>query len=111
MGAPTIYLGVEIKNYQVGNGKEHYSMSSTQYVKNGIKTVEQLFNDDGRQWRVTKTSGKQPLPSSYRPELEQSDELGTELMSRYLQLIGILRWSVELECIDIFCEVAMMSQY
>ena len=86
-------------------------MSSTQYVKNGIITVEQLLNDDGRQLRVTKTSGKQPLPSSYRPKLEQSDELGTELMSRYLRLIGILRWAVELGQIDIFCEVAIMLQY
>ena len=109
MGAPTIYLGVEIKNYQVGNGKEHYSMSSTQYVKNGIKTVEQLFNDDGRQWRVTKTSGQQLLPSSYRPQFEQSDELGTELMSGYLQFIGILHWAVELRRIEIFCKVAIMD--
>ena len=111
VGAQTIYLGAEIKKYQVGNGKEHYSMSSTQYVKNGIKTVEQMFNDDEQKLRVTNTSGKQPLPSSYRPELEKSDKLGTELMSQYLQLIGILRWAVDLGRIDIFCEVAIMSQY
>ena len=37
VGAPTIYLGAEINKYHVGNGKEHYSMPSTQYVKNGIK--------------------------------------------------------------------------
>ena len=86
-------------------------MSNTQYVKNGIKTVQQLLNDDGRQLRVKKTSGKQPLPSSYRPELEQSDELRTEIMLRYLQLIGRLRWAVDLGRINIFCEVAIMSQY
>ena len=100
-----------MKKYQVGNGKENYSMSSTQYVKNGIKTDEQLLNDNRRQLRVTKTSEKQPSPSSYIPELEQSDELGMELMSKYLQLIGILRWAVELRRNDIFCEVAIMSQY
>ena len=80
MIAPTIYLEAEIKKYEVVNGKEHYSMSSTQYVKNGINTVEQLLNDDGQQLIVTKTSGKQPLLSSYRPGLEQNYELGTELM-------------------------------
>ena len=111
VGAQTIYLGAEIKKYQVGNGKEHYSMSSTQYVKNGLKNVEQLLNDNGQQLRVTKMSGKQPLPRSYMPELEQSYELGTELMLQYLQLIRILRWAVELGRIDIFCEVAMMLQY
>ena len=30
---PTLYLGAEIKNYQVKSGKEDYSMSSTKYVK------------------------------------------------------------------------------
>ena len=111
MVAPTIHLVAEIKKYQVGNGKEYCIMSSKQYVKNGIKTFEQVFNDDRRKLRVTKKSGKQPLPSSYRPELEQSDELCTERMLRYLQLIGILRWEVEIRQIDIFCEVAIMLQY
>ena len=47
VGSPTIYLGAEIKKYQVANRKEHYSMLSTQYVKNGIKTVEQLLRYEG----------------------------------------------------------------
>ena len=33
------------------------------------------------------------------------------MISRYLQLIGILRWAVEIDRIDIFTEVAIMSQY
>jgi hypothetical protein len=34
-----------------------------------------------------------------------------ELESRYLQLIGILWWMVKIGPIDIYCEVAIMSQY
>ena len=41
-GEPTIYLGAAIKKYQVKSGKEHYSMSSTQYTNNTVKTVYQL---------------------------------------------------------------------
>ena len=33
------------------------------------------------------------------------------MSSRYLQLIGILRWAVELGQIDIYTEVIMLSQY
>ena len=33
------------------------------------------------------------------------------MISRYLQLIGILRWAVEIDRIDIFTEVAIMSRY
>ena len=61
--------------------------------------------------RDTRTSGKQPLLSNYQPQLEQSDELSTDMISRYLQLIGILRWAVEIGRIDIFTEVAIMLQY
>ena len=34
VGPPNIYLGDEIKKYQVRSGKSHWSMSITQYVKN-----------------------------------------------------------------------------
>ena len=108
---PTIYLGAEIKKYHVKSGKEHYSMSSMQYLKNEVNTVEQLLLEDGRTLRDTRTSGKQPLHSNYQPELEKSDKLSFDMISRYLQLIGILRWSVEIGRIDIFTEVNIMSQY
>jgi hypothetical protein len=49
--------------------------------------------------------------SGYRPELDVTDELDSELSSRYSQLIGILRWMVELGCIDIYHEVSVLSQY
>ena len=39
------------------------------------------------------------------------EELGTELASRYLQLIGIYRWVVEIGRVDIFLEVSLLSQY
>ena len=57
-----IYLGAEIKKYQMKSGKGHYIMSSTQYVKNAVKTVEQLLLEDGRTLRDTRKSRKQPLP-------------------------------------------------
>ena len=33
------------------------------------------------------------------------------MVSRYLQLIGICKWAVELGRIDIFLEVSLLSQY
>jgi hypothetical protein len=43
--------------------------------------------------------------------MDVSDELGSELSSRYLQLIGTARWAIELGCINIFHEVSLLSQY
>ena len=51
------------------------------------------------------------FPNRYWIELEQSYEIRPDLVSRYLQFIGILRWAVELGSIDIFADVEIMSQY
>jgi hypothetical protein len=40
-----------------------------------------------------------------------SPEVGDELKSRYQQLIGILRWAVELGRFDINIEVAKLSSF
>jgi hypothetical protein len=58
-----------------------------------------------------KNKVKNPFPMNYRPELDVSDELGSELSSRYLQLIGIVHWAIELGHIDIFHKVSLLSQY
>ena len=47
------------------------------------------FDEDGEGY-VLKSNAKNPFPSGYRPELDVTDELGDELASRYLQLIGYL---------------------
>ena len=38
VGPPMIYLGAEIKKYQVKSSKSHQRMSSKQYMNNSIKT-------------------------------------------------------------------------
>ena len=43
VGSTTIYLDAENKKYQVKSGKSHWSMSSTQYMKNAVRMVEGLF--------------------------------------------------------------------
>jgi hypothetical protein len=58
-----------------------------------------------------KNNAKDPFPANYKPELDITDELGPELLSRYLQLIGISRWAIELGRIDIFHEISVLSQY
>jgi hypothetical protein len=52
-----------------------------------------------------------PLPSGYKPELDVSDELDAEMTSRFLQLIGIARWAVEIGRLDMYLEVSLLSQY
>jgi hypothetical protein len=111
MGAPERYLGSNIEKVQLGDdntGREYWSMSSQSYVKNAVNNVKQLLLEENR---YLKTTAKTPFPSGYRPELDTSDELTGELASRYSQLIGVLRWMIELGRIDIYYEVSILSQY
>jgi hypothetical protein len=86
-------------------------MSSATYVKNAIANVKELLQEEGKELRTTQRRGKTPLPTAYKPELEQSQLLEKDMISRYLQLIGILRWVIELGRLDIALETAVMSQY
>jgi hypothetical protein len=73
-------------------------------------TVKGLLVEDVEGY-VLKNKAKNPFPMNYQPKLDVSNELGPELSSRYLQLIGIVRWAIELGRIDIHYEVSLLSQY
>ena len=55
--------------------------------------------------------GNRPYSSSFRPEIDVTEELGEELTNRYQQLIVVLRWSIELGRIDILTKLSCLSQH
>ena len=112
-GPPTTYLGANFEQIQLDDGSWAWSMTSEHYVKNLIETVSDLLAEDGRELKGTfkQKSHAGPLPITYAPELDNTQECSEEHASRYRQIIGILQWAVELGRLDIHFEVAMMSQY
>ena len=88
-------------------------MVSKQYVLAAVETVKNLLLEDGRELKPpsAKKAHKGPLPPTYKPELDVSRELGPDKVQRYQQIIGILRWAIELGRVDILHEVSIMSQY
>jgi hypothetical protein len=52
-----------------------------------------------------------PFPVDYDPSTDQSDLLDPDFSSFYQNLIGVMRWMVELGLIDIATEVSMLSSY
>ena len=94
-GAPERYLGADVAKVQTGGGHEVWSTSSKSYVQNAVKVVENLLREDGLELH-SPTKTKNPIPTNYRPEIDVTEELGPDLLSCYLQLIGMLRWAVEL---------------
>jgi hypothetical protein len=107
---PERYLGANIRCWQLPDGREVWSMSGQDYVKNAVKICKDLLLKDGKTLRGDK-SAEQPMARTYQPELDVSQVLEPELASRYQQLIGILRWAVKLGRVDILVEVSLMSSH
>jgi hypothetical protein len=85
-------------------------MSGKDYVKNSVKICKDLLAGDGKTLKSGRNA-EHPMAKTYRPELDVTPELVPELSSRYQQLIGILRWAVELGRVDILVEVSMLSSH
>jgi hypothetical protein len=112
IGPPTRYLGADVRKVtRPGDptGREYWAFSANTYVKNAVRNVKLLLQADGRNM---KTTAKSPFSNTtYRPETDTTDECDEDGASRYSQLIGVLRWAVELGRIDIYTEVSLLSQH
>ena len=107
-GEPKRYLGANVGKFQLPDGKEVWSMSANDYIRNAVKNLEETLAREN-----TKLKGKanRPLPLSYRPEIDVSPLLSDEMANRYQNLIGVLRWACELGRLDILLEVSWLSSY
>ena len=104
---PDNYLGAQLTQKIVG-GIECWAMSSEQYLKAAITNVENRLSESGQRLPSRCVT---PLQANYRPELDSTAELRIDGMRYYQELIGILRWAVELGRIDIAMEVSMLSTH
>ncbi len=107
---PAKYLGADIIEHYYPDTptKRTWGMSSYQFVKEAICVVELELGKVGK--KLT-TKASTPMYTDYRPELDISLLLDAHQAKYYQELIGILRWAVELGRIDIHVQVAMLSSY
>ena len=105
---PSSYLGVQLKEKKLPNGRKCWSLSSDKYVNAAISNVD---NSVKRKGRKVPNKVKNPMTSDFVPELDTSSELNKEDVTFYQELIGILRWATELGRADILYEVSILSQY
>jgi hypothetical protein len=115
-GPPTVYLGANIQKLQSRSGGECWGMSCEQYVRDAIKHVKDKLKRDGLEFNRKLSdplySPQQPFSTQkYKPELDSSHLCSDQEANYYQNLIGVLRWIVELGRIDINFEVASLSQY
>ena len=91
------------------NGSHCWTLSAEKYVTASVKNDKESLAKKGLR---LPSKCFTPLPSDYSPELERSDELKSDGVQYYQEeLVGVLRWAVELGRVDILLEVALMSTY
>ena len=57
------------------------------------------------------TKALTPMTTNYYPVMDTSPELDSNGITTYQELIGMLRWSVEIGRVDILTELSMLSSY
>ena len=105
---PKLYLGAKVRQCEFPNGFKAWGISASQYIQNSVRNVERRLEEYGLKLHL-KTNA--PIVKDYRPEVDTSPELESEMSFLYQSLIGSLRWMVEMGRIDIACEVSMLSSF
>ena len=106
IGKPAQYLGNKVSEVELENGRKAWSFSSSQYTQNAVKNVESYLKKKGESLPKKATS---PWTRDYRPETDTSPELSPADSSYFQSLIGVLRWIVELNRVDIAMEVSALA--
>ena len=111
MGPPKMYFGTGIRKVKLDNGLDAWAPSLSHCVQAAVTNIEEyLEKSQDKQWKVP-NKVKTPMRSTYRPELDVSEEVSPSEASYYQSVIGILRWIVELGRVDVCLEVSMMSSH
>ena len=85
-------------------------MNCVEYLCGAIKNIDSILEGNKADLKSFR-AGNSPYPSTYRPELDVTNELDVEFIHRFQELIGVLRWSIELVRIDIIMEVSCLYQH
>ena len=107
---PERYLGANIGRWKLPDGRETWCMSGKDYIKSAIVQARKMLERKSRALPTGKQVNR-PMRKDYRPELDVSLELGPEETAEYQQLIGMLRWGVELGRIDYSYELSLLSSH
>ena len=103
---PNIYLGGKLRPVTLPSGKICWGQSASKYVQEAVRNLEDWLK---KQNYKLPSRCDTPMSTSYRPELDTSEQLDAEMTNYYQSAIGVLRWAVKLGCIDITTQVSMLA--
>jgi hypothetical protein len=100
-------LGVTLEKKKNSQGVGCWTLSPAKYVSAAIENVEGKIG----KLPFTERQSSTPIASGYHPSEDVSPELNADGLRYYQELIGVLRWAVEIGRLDILLEVALLSSH
>ena len=105
---PKSYLGAVISKYNL-EGSVTWAISADDYLRKALANVEEQFGKLSTMFSKSQLSN--PAAPDYHPEIDTSKLLEGDDVTLYQSYIGILRWAVELQRIDIAHATATMAKF
>ena len=105
---PDMYLGGSIATAITDQGTPCWTLSSEKYVSSAVANVEETLSKSNLR---LPSGSKTPMKAGYSPGEDISKELNAEGLRYYQELIGVLRWAIELGRVDILLEVSLLSSH
>ncbi len=106
--APDMHLGVTLEKKPNSKGVDCWTMSPEKCVKAAIENVEKKL---GGELPFSKGQCPTPMRTDYHPAEDTSAELDAEGLGCYQELIGVLRWAVEIGRLDSLLEMSLLSSH
>jgi hypothetical protein len=111
VGPPDQYLGAKLKKFDLPDGSHTWGIIPPKYVQSAVANCEKYVEETlGAPYTMYKKA-ENPFLMDCRPAEDVSPELGPDETTFFMQLVGILRWMVELGRVDISTEVSMLASY
>jgi hypothetical protein len=103
---PDACLGATLAKMTLADGTACWSMSPEQCCEAAVSNVEEDLAKSGKRLPSKCVT---PFSSKHAPWLEESPELKADGVQRHQELIGQLRWAVEIGRVDILLETSLLS--
>jgi hypothetical protein len=103
-----MHLGVTLELKTNSQGTKCWTMSPEKYVDASVKNVEEKLAKEGL---MPPNKCPTPMLAECHPSDDTSAELTAVGLHYYQELIGVLRWAVEIGRLDTLLEVALLSTH
>ena len=103
-----IYPGDTLSKIKLESGNYFWTMSPEKYVKAAVANVEE---DVTRIEKRLPSKCVMPLSSNYSPWLEDYLELMVDSIQQYQEIIGQIRWAIDIGRLDILLGKLLLLSY